>query len=208
MKPTTKQPLGADSHCISWGSMRLAGLAAAGALSAAAYAAYRLARRRKRTILITGGCGNLGIKLATHLLARGDAVVLLEHPKFVVASRVPAGATLVQGDLADPNGAWRSALRGVDAVVHFSAVNPYPNATWEECAGSMAHTFNIALAATGARVRRFVLASSNHVMGGYKDRPELGMVRPSSAPRCAKRPQHPATRELRAPAPRARDATA
>ena len=38
-------------------------------------------------------------------------------------------------------------LKNVYAVVHFSAVNPYPNATWGESAQSMDHTFTIFQAA-------------------------------------------------------------
>jgi len=167
--------------------MRTAGLAATGAVAVVAGAvgivlAYRRLTRRRR-VVITGGCGNLGIKLATQLLAAGDVdVTLIEHPQYFAEDRVPTGASYVLGDLADGNGEWRAAVRGADAVVHFSAVNPYPNATWEESSGSMSHAFNICLAATGAGVRRVVFASSNHVMGGYKDLP--GLVTPALPPRC------------------------
>ena len=64
----------------------------------------------------------------------------------------------------------------------------YPNASWEDSAGSMAHSFNVFLAASRHRVRRVVLASSNHVMGGYKDLPgSEGDVTPGSPPRCGAR---------------------
>ena len=94
----------------------------------AAYARYRCGTRRRR-VVITGGCGNLGTKLATRLLAAGTwEVVLLEHPDFVPreGSRVPRGAIVVAGDLADGTASWEAALRGADSLVHFSAVNPYP----------------------------------------------------------------------------------
>ena len=122
-------------------------------------------RRKRRTVVITGGCGNLGVKLATHLLATPDPprVVLIEHPDFYNASRVPAGAEIVLGDLIDGAGEWTTALQGADALVHFSAVNPYPNANWAESAGSMLHTFNAFVAAKRLGVRRVVFASSNHV---------------------------------------------
>jgi len=47
----------------------------------------------------------------------------------------------------------------------------------------MSHAFNVALAAADAGVGRVVLASSNHVMGGYKDDAAHGLVRPSDPPR-------------------------
>ena len=69
----------------------------------------------------------------------------------------------------------------------------YPNASWEDSAGSMAHSFNVFLAASRHRVRRVVLASSNHVMGGYKDLPGTeGDVTPASPPRCGTLLQDPA----------------
>ena len=57
------------------------------------------------------------------------------------------------------------ACRGVDAIVHLQAVNPYPEATWVQSAQSMSMSLNIVAAAERAAVARFVLASSNHVMG-------------------------------------------
>lgn len=138
------------------------GIVSAGAAAAALawYARYRGRTPTKRRVVITGGCGNLGTKLATRLLAAGTwEVVLLEHPDFVPrdGSRVPRGATVVAGDLADGTASWEAALRGADCLVHFSAVNPYPNASWEESAGSMSHTFNVFLAASRHRVRCFEL---------------------------------------------------
>lgn len=129
--------------------------AASAALGAALVLLARRRARRPRRVVITGGCGNLGSKLATHLLRSPEdwSVVLLEHPAFHSDAKVAEGATCVLGDLADGGGAWAAALRGADAVVHFSAVNPYPNASWEESAASMLHTFNVLLLAERAGVR-------------------------------------------------------
>ena len=169
--------------------MQLTRLAVAAGAAAALYAYYR--STRKRRVVITGGCGNLGTKLAKRLLEAGWEVTLLEHPNYIPSEPKVPGATIVPGDLTDGTGAWTGALRGADSLVHFSAVNPYPNANWEESAASMAHASNVFLAATRAGVRRVVFASSNHVMGGYKDRPELGPVRPTSPPRCGTRLNNP-----------------
>ncbi|EOD37719.1 hypothetical protein EMIHUDRAFT_252003 [Emiliania huxleyi CCMP1516] len=48
----------------------------------------------------------------------------------------------------------------------------------------MLHTFNVLLLAERAGVRRVVLASSNHVMGGYKEKRSHGLVRPADPPAC------------------------
>lgn len=82
----------------------------------------------------------------------GYDVVLIEHPLYFAVDRVPAGARFVLADVGDAENvaAWRGALRGAHAVVHFSAVNPYPNATWDESAQHAA-------ASVGARTAGLLL---------------------------------------------------
>lgn len=157
-------------------------------LAGAAAAAWLLyTKNRRRRVVITGCCGNLGRKLGAHLQAQGVEVVGIEHPDYCAKGSAPPCDRVVQGDAqraSDASGRpWRRVLKGADAVVHFSAVNPYPNATWHEASESMDHAFNMALAAADAGVPRFILASSNHVMGGYKDDREHGAVTPSDPPR-------------------------
>ncbi|KAL7535933.1 hypothetical protein ACHAWF_005315 [Thalassiosira exigua] len=153
-----------------------------------------------RTVVITGGLGNLGSKLCRHLLSRPSSssaayrVVLVEHPDFCDKPLPHPDAVLLPCDLGDPTDEQLSNLRKVleeaDALVHFSAVNPYPNATWGECARSMDHANNAFQLAVLGKVRRVILASSNHVMGGYKDDPAYGpnSVLPATEPRCGTLP--------------------
>ena len=116
-----------------------------------------------RTIVITGGLGNLGSKLCRHLLNQnssdGDGsktsnkVILIEHPNFIDKNKpLPHDdAIVLPCDLGSPNQqdegggglSLKEALQGADTLIHFSAVNPYPNASWSECAQSMDHTFYI-----------------------------------------------------------------
>lgn len=145
---------------------------------------YLLRRRRKRRIVITGACGNLGSKLAAHLSQlEAYRVVGVEHPNFVSLEHASSYDEFYVADVAVPGGGWRSAMRGADCIVHFSAVNPYPNATWAESAASMRHAFNVMTHATRCGVRRVVVASSNHVMGGYKDDGD-SLIVPADPPRC------------------------
>ena len=58
-----------------------------------------------------------------------------------------------------------AAFDGVDAVIHLQAFNPYPEASWEDSAKSMAMSANVVGAAEASGVSRLILASSNHVMG-------------------------------------------
>ncbi len=120
-----------------------------------------------RTVLITGGAGNLGTKLAAHLSMQAwcERIILCD----VVAPRaVPPKAEALQSDLLDPAGGWREAAQVADAVVHFAAVNPYPDATFAEAADSLQMTANLFLALAGTAAR-LVFATSNHVMGRYKE---------------------------------------
>ena len=72
----------------------------------------------------------------------------------------------VSSTLQDGSGSvLDEACRDVDAIVHLQAVNPYPEASWRDAAQSMSMSLNIVAAAERAAVARFVLASSNHVMG-------------------------------------------
>lgn len=154
--------------------------ATAGLVAAAALVLVRRRKKRKK-VVISGACGNLGTKLGTFLTTTSQnwEVVGIEHPAYVKERPYK----VVEGDLTT-RGAWEAALSGADVVVHFSAVNPYPNATWKESAESMSHGFNLFLAAEKAGVRRLVLASSNHVYGGYKDDFDHGPIQPSDEPRC------------------------
>jgi len=132
--------------------------------AAAAWLLYK--KKKKRRVVITGCCGNLGRKLGAYLQERGVEVVGIEHPDYCAKGSEPPCDCVVQGDAQQPHAGggvpWRRVLAGADAVVHFSAVNPYPNANWHESSMSMDHAFNVALAAADAGVPRFILASSNH----------------------------------------------
>ena len=128
-----------------------------------------------RSVLVTGAGGNLGQKLIACLLAGEwcDRIVALDHaadepPAIMRSERL----RWVQANLADPSDhRWRDAFAAVDAAVHFAAQNPYPDAPWSDASASFDMTLNMLGAAAGASVRRVVFASSNHVMGQYKDPP-------------------------------------
>ena len=126
-----------------------------------------------RSILITGAGGNLGQKLIAHLLAQDRCERIVAIDRSVPASTTPDPRVhWVPGDLIDPADAgWHGALADVDAAVHFAAQNPYPDAPWSDACASFDMTLALLRAASRAGVRRIVFASSNHVMGQYKDAP-------------------------------------
>lgn len=126
-------------------------------------------------VLVTGAGGNLGRKAVAALLEAPwcrEVLALDLVPPEAADPRVRP----LRADLADPgDAAWREAVGGSDAILHLAARHPLPDATWEQAAASFDMTANLLQAALAAGPRRFVHASSNHVMGGHKDGP-LGTV--------------------------------
>lgn len=114
-----------------------------------------------KTVLLTGAAGNLGTKLRPHLAARYTLRLLDRDPR--------GDPAIVAADLAFWSEDWVRQFEGVDCVVHLAA-NAEAGAAWPELVESnldaVVHVF---LAAARARVGRVVFASSNHVLGGYKD---------------------------------------
>jgi uronate dehydrogenase len=116
------------------------------------------------TVLITGAAGNLGGKLRRHLEGRYDLRLLDRDPR--------GDATIEAADLSRWDDVWTRRFEGVDAVVHLAA-DPVAFRSWGELlAPNVDALIHVYEAAARARVRRFVFASSNHVMGGYQNRPE------------------------------------
>ncbi|KLK94679.1 hypothetical protein AA309_02210 [Microvirga vignae] len=138
--------------------------------------------RPVRSVLITGAGGNLGQKLIAHLLAQDwcERIVALDRstpPSAAHVERVQWAA----GNLADPfDVQWHEALAGVDAAVHFAAQNPYPDAPWSDACASFDMTLALLAAVSRAGLQRIVFASSNHVMGQYKDAPLAETLTPGT----------------------------
>lgn len=112
--------------------------------------------------LITGGAGFLGINLARHLLARGDAVTSLDRADFDYPD-VRDRVRVVRGDVRD-RAAVERAMEGADVVVHAAAALPlYPR---EEILSTGVGGTRVVLDAALARgVRRVIYISSTAVYG-------------------------------------------
>lgn len=143
-------------------------------------------------ILITGGCGFIGVNLIAELLRSGedhsisvvdnlsvgkreDLAAVCEYAERRVqsAEREPLGAIrhalceLVVGDIRDGDLA-KSVCQGMDAIVHLAAntgVIPSIEDPMEDCMSNVIGTVNYLEAARLAGVKRFVLASSGAPLG-------------------------------------------
>jgi nucleoside-diphosphate-sugar epimerase len=87
----------------------------------------------------------------------------------------------VAGNLADPfDVKWHEALAGSNAAAHFAAQNPYPDAPWSDASASFDMILTLLAAVSRAGLQRIVFASSNHVMGQYKDAPLADALTPGA----------------------------
>jgi UDP-glucose 4-epimerase len=71
--------------------------------------------------LVTGGAGFIGSHLCEALLARGDAVRVLDDLSTGKRANLPSEAMLIEGDAADPI-AVRDALEGAAGCFHLAAI--------------------------------------------------------------------------------------
>ncbi|HEV3260310.1 MAG TPA: NAD(P)-dependent oxidoreductase [Gemmataceae bacterium] len=128
-----------------------------------------------RTVLITGAAGNLGGKLRRHLEGRYPLRLLDVDPR--------GDPDILPADLGRWDPAWVEQFRGVDTVVHLAA-NAVAQQGWSSVVGpNIDGVLHVCEAAVRAGVRRMVYASSNHVMGGYKDDPEPALLTTDLPPR-------------------------
>jgi nucleoside-diphosphate-sugar epimerase len=143
------------------------------------------------SVLITGAGGNLGRKIIEALALEAWCTRIVGLDLAADMSRFSSAAqsklALVTGNLAEPGAPWAEAFAGIEAVVHLAAENPNVDATWMQASNSFDQTVNVGLLAAKHGARRLVFASSNHVMGGYKDQPlaaglSAGALKASLAP--------------------------
>jgi NAD+ dependent glucose-6-phosphate dehydrogenase len=127
------------------------------------------------TIVITGAAGNLGVKLRRHWQGRYPLRLLDRNPR--------GDDAIVTADLAQWDQRWLDAFHGAEVVVHLAA-DPTAQQTWPNVIGpNVDALINVFQAAAQAGVKRILYASSNHVLGGYKDDPEPTRLTPDLPPR-------------------------
>jgi len=128
--------------------------------------------------LVTGGAGFIGSNICRKLVRRGCFVRVLDNlltgKKSNLADIIDK-VEFIEADMGDAEVA-RSAVRGVDVVLHEGALPSVPKsvddpaATHRNCVDA---TFTLLMAARDAGVKRFVYAASS---SAYGDTPTLPKV--------------------------------
>ncbi len=135
-------------------------------------------------ILVTGGCGFIGSHVVDALVARGDAVTVLDNLSSGTRENLNPAATLVVGDVADADGVSR-LVAASDAVVHLAAVASVAKCQedWLNCHRTNLTGTVAVLNAARARKTPVVYASSAAVYGDAASLPleESLAVTPLSA---------------------------
>jgi len=117
----------------------------------------------RRRVVVTGASGTVGSALLRELDASADVTGLDRRRP----SRAAHGREVRRVDLRRASAA-RRAFSGVDTVVHLAAIAS-GEASWQGVLDTNVRlTSNVLEGAAAAGVRRVVLASSNHVVGGYE----------------------------------------
>lgn len=119
--------------------------------------------RSHHRLLMTGAAGGLGKVMRQRLKANCDILRLSDLSAMEPAE---VGEEVFQADLADAQ-AVHTMVAGCDAIVHFGGVsmeNPWPGILQ----GNIIGVYNLYEAARLHGVKRILFASSNHVMGYYK----------------------------------------
>ncbi len=111
-------------------------------------------------VLITGACGNLGDKAASHLGKRDNVTLVL-------LDRNPGKEHIHPAALEWVDPAWSTAFRGVHTVLHFAG-EPRLGAAWSSLQpNNIDALLNVLDASVEYGIKRFVYASSLHaVLGG------------------------------------------
>ncbi len=148
----------------------------------------------KRRVVLTGAAGYIAQRMLPELRDRWDVVPIDVTPTTRDGKAIPG---VVVADLTSPErNAYRQHFRGADAVIHCAFVSaPGLDATtWQNNSDAkfwaehqnVALAYNVYRAALEERVRRVVVASSNHAADYYERviwAGKMEMVTPEMPPR-------------------------
>ena len=141
--------------------------------------------------VVTGGGGFIGSNLVEAILAKGDAVRVIDN--FETGRRenlaaAPAWAKsgdasfeLLEGDIRDL-ATCRQAVSGADYVLHQAAIPSVQRSVKDPIASNgvnVSGTLNLLVASRDAKVKRFVMASSSSLYGESETLPKVETMAPA-----------------------------
>lgn len=137
----------------------------------------------KQRVLITGGFGYLGGRIATGVVRDGWQVRLASRQTYGPPAWLPEAETIAL-DVLQPN-TFAAALGGVQAVVHLAALNEIESNANPEAAllVNTLGSLHLLEAAIRAGIEKFIFFSTAHIYGA----PLVGHITECSLPR----PVHP-----------------
>jgi UDP-glucose 4-epimerase len=135
-------------------------------------------------VLITGGAGFIGSKLAERCLRRGDEVIVLDDLSTGRRDAVPPSALLIVADVADPAVTRTIREVGPNVIVHAAAQVSVERSVRDpdaDASVNVAGTRNVANGAISGGATRFVFISSGGaVYGETTGATEESQVSPAS----------------------------
>lgn len=133
-----------------------------------------------KKVLITGGFGFVGSRLARQLRARGIEVAILEHPSTAAPADL-ADAQVLRADITDETSLAAVPLAGVDAVLHLAAQSSGPRSFSVPVLDvklNVLGTVNTVNWCLANNVDRLLFASSFVIYGDHPDREALDEATP------------------------------
>jgi dTDP-glucose 4,6-dehydratase len=126
-------------------------------------------------LLVTGGAGFIGSNFIRYVLSLGRGFRIVNYDKLTYAGNLAnleevsnhPNYLFVKGDICDA-AAVETAMRGVDAVVHFAAESHVDRSIYEPAAAietNVTGTFVLLQVARTLRIKRFVHISTDEVYG-------------------------------------------
>ncbi len=138
------------------------------------------------TILVTGGAGYIGSHMVLELLDAGEKVVVLDNLSTGFKWAIPAGVTLVVGDIGD-EALVRDTLsrHKIEAIIHFAGSIVVPDSVSDPLGYYANNTVKSRLlmaAAVATGVKHFIFSSTAAVYGAPEQNPvsETARLEPMS----------------------------
>ncbi|HVG21706.1 MAG TPA: NAD(P)-dependent oxidoreductase [Blastocatellia bacterium] len=123
---------------------------------------------KNRNVIVTGGCGFIGINLTLELLDRGANITVLDLPSADWA-RLPAGVKTIKADILDGQ-SLSNAFDDIEIVYHLAARTDLDGRSLSDYKANFEGTENIINQLKGSKtIKKLVLYSTQLVVGLFNE---------------------------------------